>query len=194
VTYRLLPIMATGLGLVLWALPVWSVADDGCDAWRTQWINAFQALREGMDSARHLKDGSLASRIQQEMGDQGSGVSVARGVQAVLHERSVALNRGKDQCRNLAMEEHQAFERWRACAVGGNMRRGASQASGLDAAAIERKKLLGFLQDLLLDEAYVQYKNYQPPTPPAYSDYDQQPWGMGRNAGYSPPSAYGRYR
>jgi hypothetical protein len=194
VTYRLLPILATGLWLVLWAPPVWSVADDGCDAWRTRWINAFQRLRDGMDSAHQLKEGSLASRIQQEMGDRENAVSVARSVQAALKERSDALNRGRDQCRNLAMEEHQAFERWRACAVGGNMRRGAAQASGLDAAAIERKKLLASLQDLLLDEAYVQYKNYQPPTPPAYSEYDQQPWGMGRNAGYNPQPGYGGYR
>ncbi len=65
-----------------------------------------------------------------------------------------------------------------------------SQARSLDAAASERKRLLASLQDLLLDEAYVQYRNYQPPTPPSYSGYDQQPWGA--RSKYGLPSISGK--
>lgn len=192
---RLLPVLGSVLVLTLWVLPVRSFADEGCDAMRTRWMNAFERLKASAASVRQTKEASLASRIQQELSERGNGASVARGVQAVLKERSTALMRERSQCRDLAVQENETFDQWRRCAVGGNPRRGALQASGLDAANAERKKLLSSLQELLLDDAYVQYKNYQAPAPPAYSGYDQQQaWGTGRNPGYGYYQGYGGYR
>lgn len=192
---RVLPVLGFVLVLVMWGLSVRSFADEGCDAMRTRWMNAFERLKASAATVRQTKDASLASRIQQELSERGKAASVARSVRAVLKERSAALSRERSQCRDVAVQENEAFDRWRRCAVGGNPRRGALQASGLEAANAERKKLLGSLQDLMMDEAYAQYKSYQAPTPPAYSGYDQQQaWGAGRNQGYGNYQGYGGYR
>jgi hypothetical protein len=189
-----LPFLAVLVLLDLWALPPAIHAVDGCDAWRTRWIEAFQRLKESTESIRHTKEEPLASHIQHELSGHQNTASMARSVQSVLKERSTILSSERTRCRNLAAQENQTFEQWRRCAVSGNPRRGGMHSSGIEAASIERKKLLGTLPDLLLDEAYAQYKNYQAPAAATYSGYDQQTWGMSRNSGYGNYQGYGGYR
>jgi hypothetical protein len=193
---RRLPILIAGFCLVLWAHPVRSSAEDACEALRERWVAASQRLKESMESYRRVKEASLASRIQQELSDHKNALSVARSVQIALKERSVGLDQQGRTCQEVARGENEAFEQWRRCAARGNPRRGAFAPSGLDAASGERKRLLASLQDLLLDEAYAQYRNYHPPTSPSYSGNDQQQWGAGQNqnTGYRPYQGYGGYR
>jgi hypothetical protein len=194
VTRRLLFLLVAGFWPIFWLHPVCSGAEDACEEWWSRWVAASQLLNQSMESYRHIKEASLASRIEQELKDPGNAVSVAASVQAALKERSAALEQQGRKCHEKAMSENQAFEQWRRCAGRGDPRRGGLPARSLAAAASERKRLLASLQDLLLDEAYAQYKNYQPPTPPSYSGYDQQPWGVGRNTGYRAYQENGGYR
>ena len=187
-------VLIVALLFMLQAFPKCLAADDGCDTWRSRWVAAFERLKQSTDSIRQLKEGSLASRIQQELSTHRNAASLARSVRAVLKERSAALKKERSTCHSLAKEENEAFSQWRRCAVRGNSRRRGFQAHALDAAAVERKRLLGSLQDLLMDEAYVQYKDYRQPTPPEYSGSGQQPWGFGQNLGYRSYPGYGGYR
>ncbi len=185
-TRRLWVLLIAVFWPVFLAHPVCSAAEDACETWRVRWVAATQSLTDSMEAYRRTKVGSLASRIQQELNDRKDALSMAASVQAALKERSAVLDQQGRKCREMAMDENRAFEQWRRCTGRDDPRRRGFRTDGLGAAANERKRLLASLQDLLLDEAYAQYRNYHAPTPPSYSGYEQQPWGVGRSTGYRP--------
>ncbi len=144
-------------------------------------------LKEGMESYQEVKQVQITPRIEGELERHKAAIPVAHVVRNVLNERAQRMDEAKARCRELEEAERRAFEAWRRCAAAGAKRGKASDtASSPDSIARERNQLLTQLQDLLLDEGYVQYKMQRDPAPSAYSSYEssygsppryQQTWG-----------------
>jgi hypothetical protein len=166
---------------------------EACEAQRSGWIEAHEFLEQTMSACQDVKQGPLASRINQAM-KTGQSPSIAGSVQTVLKERSVALAVAMQKCREAAALETQAFDDWRRCARGIRSRKGDPVAVSPDSVNAARKQTLTLLQDLLLDEAYAQYKNYKAPAAPDYADYQHSGWGPGAAMGNQVYRGYGGYR
>ena len=170
-----------------------------CEAETTGWNQAYEALTQAMESYRRLRGESITARIEEKLEKTEQGRSIARGVQEVLKERTRLLADAKTKCLELAERERSVYHEWRRCAGSGGGRRRNTDATGPDSVARQRSDLPASLQDLLLDEAYVQYKNYRDPSPPSYSSSDQSPymggqdsWRSQRQPGTYPSQGYFR--
>ncbi len=151
-----------------------------CGTEQATWSNAYQSLQAGMEAYRQIKNESVSPSIAREMGAHERGVSIARIVQVVLKERGKRLAELGRRCLELADAERSSFGEWRRCAIVGAQRRDSSTVAGFKSLSRERDRLMAELQDLLLDEAYVQYKNYRAPAEPASPSYEaNQPWSIG---------------
>ena len=166
---------------------------DACAVLREQWGSEFQTLKDRMEGLRRLKSSPLEPAIQRELASPKNGGSMAISVRAALKERTALTDVAGQECRDAADREKAAFERLRTCSPAGRQRRSNAQDSVQDTDLGERKLLLSALQELLMDDAYRQYKNYHAPTPPAYSDYGPQ-WGPGPGSPYDPYRANRGYR
>jgi hypothetical protein len=165
--------------LLMWGVAGDSRAQDAtCEEENVKWVAMFKSLNEALDSYRVVKEESVAPIIEQKRAELGKDASVARIVQASLAERNQRLAEAEAKCLSLADSERSAFEEWRSCASGGRSRRAPSARGIVVAASKDRETLLSKLRDLLLDEAYAQYKNQRDPTPSAYGQYE--PWGPGQ--------------
>lgn len=190
---RMWILLIGAVGTILWTGPLFSADGTGaCDAQRSRWMETHEFLKETMGACQRIKEAPLGSRIQRELTSRQAD-SIAYGVQAVLKERSAALSAAMQRCREAAGMEAHAFEDWRRCARTVRPRKGEPPVASPDSVAGTRKQVLSALQDLLLDEAYVQYKNFRQPEPPAYSLYQQPGWGPGAATGNS-YRGYGNYR
>jgi len=150
-----------------------------CATEHARWSNAYESLQTGMENYRQIKYESVSPRIAEDMGTQGRGASIARIVQVVLKEREERLAELGRRCLELADLERSSFEEWRRCVTVGAQRRDNASAVAFKSIIPERNRLVAELQDLLLDEAYVQYKNYRAPAAPTYPSYEaNQPSGI----------------
>jgi hypothetical protein len=151
-----------------------------CAAEQATWANAYQSLQIGMDAYRQTKNESISPRIARAMDTHDKGVSIARVVEVILRERRARLAELGRQCLELADAEESSFAEWRRCASGGAQRRDNSAVAAFKGVSRERTRLMAELQDLLLDEAYVQYKNHRAPAERASPSYEaSQPWSVG---------------
>jgi hypothetical protein len=139
-------------------------ADASCDVEAAGWTQAYEALARGIESCRYLKQESITGRVEQQLEKTESRRNMAQCVQEVLKERTRSLEEAKTMCLELAERERTAYAGWRRCAGAGSGRRSRPDVQGPDSVARQRNELLVLLQDVLLDEAYVQYKNYRDPT------------------------------
>ena len=171
--------LSLGLCLVT-GTPLLSETTSGpCAKEHARWANAHESLQAGMENYRHFKYESVSPQIARDMGTQGKGKSLARIVQVVLKEREERLAELGRKCLELADLERSSLEEWRRCATGGAQRRDNSSAVAFKTISRERDRLMSELQDLLLDEAYVQYKNHHAPAAPASPSYEaNQPSGI----------------
>ena len=156
-----------------------STADASCNVEAAGWTQAYEALARGIESCRSLKQESITPRIEQEL-EKEPRRPVAKSVQEVLKERSRSLEQAKKMCLELAERERSAYSEWRRCAGAGAGRRGRHDLQGPDGVTRQRNELLVLLQDVLLDEAYVQYKNYRDPSRGSQSPSDQNPYLSGQ--------------
>ncbi len=169
------------LGLcLLTGTPLLSDTNSGpCATEHATWSNAYESLLTGMENYRQIKYESVSPRIAKDMGTQGRGASIARIVQVVLKERGERLAELGRRCLELADLERSSFEEWRRCATVGAQRRDNASAVAFKSILPERNRLVAELQDLLLDEAYIQYKNYRAPAAPTSPSYEaNQPSGI----------------
>ena len=169
------------LGLcLLTGTPLLSQTTSGpCATERARWSNAYESLQTGMENYRQIKYESVSSRIARDMGTQGRGASIAMIVQVVLKERGERLAELGQKCLELADLERSSFEELRRCAAMGAQRRDNSSAAVFKSISRERDRLMAELQDLLLDEAYIQYKNHRAPAAPTSPSYEaNQPSGI----------------
>lgn len=171
--------LSLGLCLVT-GTPLLSDTTSGpCATEHTRWSNAHESLQTGMENYRQTKYESVTPRIARDMETQGRGASMARIVQVVLKERGERLAELGQKCLELVDLERSAFEDWRRCATVGAQRRDNSSAVVFKNIFRERNLLMAELQDLLLDEAYIQYKNHRAPAAPTSPSYEaNQPSGI----------------
>lgn len=182
--------MILTIGLAVWLSVVAATqAEAGCEAETSGWTQAYEALEQGMESYRRLKAESITPRIEEELEKKEEGRSIARSVQEVLKERTRLLGDAKTKCLELAQSERSVYDEWRRCAGSGGGRRRNPNPQGPDRVARQRSSLLASLQDLLLDEAYLQYKNFRDPSSASYS-FDQSPY-MGGQSSWRPQRQMG---
>jgi hypothetical protein len=171
-----------GIGFcLLMGTPVLSDTLSGpCATEQVTWSNAYESLQAGMEAYRQAKNEPVGPRISREMGAHDRGVSIARGVEVVLKERGDKLAELGRRCLESANVERSSFEQWRRCATVGIKRRDSASEAAFKKISRERGRLMAELRDLLLDEAYVQYKNHRAPDAPAYPSYEaNQPSSIG---------------
>lgn len=174
-------VLFLSIGLcLLTGTPLLSDTSSGpCATEHARWSNAYESLQTGMENYRQIKYESVSPRIARDMGTQGKAASIARIVQVVLKERGERLAELGQKCLELADLERSSFEELRRCASMGAQRRDNSSAVLFKSISRERDRLMAELQDLLLDEAYVQYKNHRAPAPPTSPSYEaNQPSGI----------------
>lgn len=139
-----------------------AAAQEPCETQRMQWLDAFDALKKGMEDYRLIKTASITPRIT-EVFSNGNRASMATVVQGILKERGDRMAEAGDVCHDLAARERQAYDTWRKCSATGQQRRNVPSQVSPGTVSKERDRLLAALHDLLLDEGYVQYKGYQAP-------------------------------
>jgi hypothetical protein len=184
-------ILALSIGLSVWLSFVASEQTEAfCEAETSAWTQAYEALEQALESYRLLKGESVTPRIKAELEKTEPGRSIARSVQEILKERSRLLGEAKTKCLELAQAERSVYDEWRRCAESAGGRRRHADPHGPGNVARRHSDILASMQDLLLDEAYVQYKNYRDPSPASYSD--QAPYMGGQNS-WRPRQPAGAY-
>jgi hypothetical protein len=174
-------VLFVSIGLcLLTGTPLLSQTTSGpCATEHARWSNAYESLQTSMENYRQIKYESVSPRIARDMGTQGRGASIAGIVQMVLKERGDRLAELGQKCLEFADLERSSFEAWRRCAAMGAQRRDNSSAVVIKSISRERDGLMAELQDLLLDEAYIQYKNHRAPAAPTSPSYEaNQPSGI----------------
>ncbi len=161
------------LTLLLTGTPLLSETVSGwCDGEQTKWSNAYESLRAGMESYRKVKYESIAPQITQEIATRGSRKPISRIVRAALKDRRERMAEAGERCRDLADQEQSCFKDLQRCATIGSRRRGNSSTANFKSISRERNRLIAELKDLLLDEAYIQYKNHRAPATPVSPGYE----------------------
>jgi len=191
-------ILILSISLSVWISFVGSEQTEAsCEAETSAWAQAYEALEQALESYRLLRGESVTPRIESELEKTEPGRSIARNVQEILKERSRLLGEAKTKCLELAQAERSVYDEWRRCAEGAGGRRRHADPLGPNNVARQHSDILASMQDLLLDEAYVQYKNYRDPSPASYSDQTpymggQNSWGPRQSTGASPYQGYFR--
>ena len=99
----------------------------------------------------------------------------------------------------LVDDERFAFDALRRCVSVPQNRRNSTLATALATISRDRERMLKQMQDLMLDEAYVQYKGERDNSGRAYSDYGQdqsprvsyqQQWGPDPRIDRRRPNSY----
>lgn len=180
--------------------------DRPCASELEQWNEEFLRLKQGIDAYRLSKQEDISSRIEESISRTDRNSSIAETVQEVLRDRAQRIESVYRRCRELGAQEATAFNIYNRCASPGSRKKNSQMNEQAPASVREREILLGDLNQMLLDDAYLQYKKQQPVPRFDYSGgYAErtggpQDWGSsgrfqrGGNSqgGFPPPSGSGR--
>ena len=166
------------LAVVLSVVLTWSNshpssdAEDKCSAVRERWGRALTALEDRSNAYDQAKAQSLEPEIRAGMTKMKGSTTVARIVRDALtdHERKLAESR--TELIEVAKQEERCFAEWRACVSRMARRNRKADLVALATAGKQRKKMYRQIDLLLLDPAYIQYKNSRPRRVPDNSGYD----------------------
>ncbi|MEW6136722.1 MAG: hypothetical protein AB1733_00710 [Thermodesulfobacteriota bacterium] len=159
--------------VVLFGPGIETEAQDGtCDSLREQWAAALSSLQAGIENLRRQKEDSVAPSIYRELASGSPPVSIAKAVQSALLERKRRVDAAEREVRALADAEERAFRSWSSCHASSGLRKAVSGSVDPRVVAGQRQQLLVRLDDLLLDEAYLQYRGTRPRRPQEYSGYN----------------------
>jgi hypothetical protein len=143
-----------------------------------EWQSALEKLNSNMTALAERKSDPIESKIEQALKDRKPEQSTAVIVQAIVRDRNAAVSEAGNECARLAQIEQMVFERWKRCR---NFETGARTPLGQDAAIVrDRSARLSRLEDLLLDDAFLQYKK-EAPNPTSYSGNSTGGRGMSYN-------------
>ncbi|HMK35607.1 MAG TPA: hypothetical protein VK463_11100 [Desulfomonilaceae bacterium] len=147
-----------------------STASDSspCPEEYAQWRSAYEQLAHAVDSLRETKQETIEPRINSLLADD-KRLSVAQNVQVVLKERNRRIEEAGSKGIEAANREKWAFEQLRKCGLSDSPKRSHSPKADLNGVVRERNRLLTELQELMAEEAYVQYKRESPNPPSQYS-------------------------
>ncbi len=141
------------------------LADDdaaSCQSAQENWSKAFTLLKERTDALRDAKEQGVTQRIEEKLSGGNRGESIARAVRSVLEQHRKNMAEARLGCGEVAEMERIAFEQWRRCSVGRRGPRGSSSSEKPEAVLQERNRLLTLLSELMLDEAFAQYRKSRP--------------------------------
>ncbi len=145
------------LALIVWPYHVWAENDHVCSVAQEEWAPAFAKVKEKVQTLADFKAKSVAPQIESRLGQNKSGVSVAAVVRQVLAERNQELERIKAECEAVTATEREAYEKLRACRTADRKSR-SEKAFKRDPIIKERLAKVAELDELLVNEAYAQYK------------------------------------
>lgn len=162
--FRAASFIFTGFLLLLVHCPSLFADDDAapCRSARENWSKAFNLLKERTDALRDAKEHGVTQAIEEKLSGQKQSGPIARAVRSVLDQRRKSMDEARFGCGEVAEMERIAFEDWRRCSVGRQGPRGSSSPERPEAVLQERNKLLSLLSELMLDEAYAQYRTSHP--------------------------------
>ena len=158
-----------------------------CGGPATQWLEAYHRLRDAVEELRKAKKDPVGPKIEEKLAKKSFKVSTAVIVRRVLDARKARIAQARDEITKLLGAEQERFNGLRKC---GPVRRRFRALSKTVPELAERKRLKSRLSELLLDEAYVQYKNFRAPSSSSsYSSRSRRTlqWGP---YGYGPPGFY----
>jgi hypothetical protein len=153
--------------------PTSEAAEELCAQAHTKWSNYSSELRDALEQFRQIKDESMGPEITESLSQKTKTVPMARIVQSALKRRSDRLAEAGARCKELANREKFAFDDLRRCVSGRSPRKGNTFLAALSAISKEREVLLKQFQELMLDEAYVQYKGEREYPTDAYAGRGQ---------------------
>lgn len=172
-TSRALFTFGATCALFLWAFTLWAAESGGpCGQELQEWTRAYDALKKSVADYKEVKTDPVTHRIEQELAEKMSGTAIAQTVQGVLRDRTRRLDEAKQKLEGAIMEEKNAYERCRRCLGQGRARSGGVARSYPEMS--ERERFVSQLPDEMLDEAFVQYRNYRTPAASAYSPYGSE--------------------
>lgn len=178
------------LGLALYAAPTCaSTSDEVCGARHERWVNLSTSLKDALDHYMQIKEESVGPEIIESLSGGNQSLSMARIVQSILGERRERLAAAEAKCRELGDNEKFAFDDLKRCVSAPAQKRNNTISAAVAAISRDRERLLKEMRELLLDEAYVQYRGEREPSGMGYSDYrsDQVPRMSGQQQ-WSPDS------
>ncbi len=196
------PLWLVALSVVmLGSVPLIGLAQENpCNGARGELVNASRELKAEAAKYKQALEQSVTPEIQEELSGKEGKASIAAVVRRVLNRRAQRLSEIRARIDTLMSMERIAFSDWQRCATkaGGRLEKLSGESRNVVQA---HQKLAAELSDLLLDEAYRQYKDYRDPSPPSGpyygSAYDSQapysrqrspyPGPYGDRYGYGPP-------
>ncbi len=142
-------------------LPAEAESPDPCKDLGDAWAALFNPLVEQSRIYSQVKEEPVTSRIRRRLKEQPPHMSIAQAVYSVLADREERLKAMKREIEDLVSQERQAFRAWKRCMS--RTRRNDPPTADKEALLTSRADLQKGLDDLLLDEAFVQYKDYHAP-------------------------------
>ncbi len=149
-------IIVVGILLVFSGATSSAIGDGPCERERIQWGHAVDTLKKAMDDYSSVKNESVTPKINEIMAI-GTRNSMAASIQLALRERANRMAEIGSLCQEAAAKERIAYDIWRRCGAS-QQRKSPSPPPFPAMVSRERDRLVAQLQDLLMDEAYDQYK------------------------------------
>lgn len=140
--------------------------EEECRSAREHWTQAMSALKDYMDAYTRVKEESLEPRIREMMAAANKRTTVARIVRDVLKDHARRLGDARNDLLRVEKEEKAAFSDWRACVSRIPGRRRRADPASLRTARKYRDTVYKKCDLLLLDQAFMQYKDSRPRRPP----------------------------
>jgi hypothetical protein len=163
------------LGVLVWTTPSLSADVEGpCGTKRADWRQAYELLKAGAEGYRKIKSESITPLIEKEIAEKGTSKSTAAMVRSVLDNRTFRMTESREKLDKLLVEEKRRFDQLRRCVS--HSRRRSRRRSRNDSEERARARVVSRLSDLLLDEAYEQYKNDRPRSVSRSDSSGPSPW------------------
>lgn len=141
-----------------------------CEQPYSDWSKAFEKLLSVMDQLSTVKSESIEHKIRIAL-ESGAKATIAQVIQQVTRERNRAIADLSSQCYELSDRERYAFDQFKKCRAAETRNKEDQYMAGLNK---NRYQTWTQLQELLLDEAYVQYKKESPNPPSMYSQQNSR--------------------
>lgn len=141
-----------------------------CAHEHAQWTDSYEVLEKAVSELRDAKHESVGPRITQALAGDTKG-SVAQRIQVILKERERRIAEASRKAVDAAGQERSAFDQLRRCGASDSPRRSGASTAAVNEASRSRNAIVADLQELLMEEAYVQYKRESPVPASTYSGY-----------------------
>ncbi len=157
--------------------------DSTCAQSYTEWFQAYEVFGKSLNNFSVAKKASVEPLITEAMSDVKSRKTISSIVQSVLRHRGARIADLSNEVVSAAENEKILYEHFRRCRMGEVKSKNDRFVSEI---AQERSTKLRELNELLLDEAYVQYRKESPTPPTAYTRAgDRNPGSQWEPYGYS---------